>query len=256
MKIATWNLNSIRSRHERLLRWLDRHQPDVLCLQELKAPEPDFPLDPLRGAGYFAAVSGQKTYNGVAILSRSEPQDIERSFGDDVDDPQARFVAALVDDVRILSVYVPNGARVGSEKWDYKLQWLDRLKHYLDRTGDPSGALALCGDLNVATDDADVANPEVWRDSVLCHEEGRKALERVREWGLVDAFRLKHPDGGIYSWWDYRRLAFPKNDGLRIDHIYVTESLSRRVVEAEVDRQERKGKQPSDHAPVVVVLSD
>lgn len=256
MKIATWNLNSIRSRHERLLRWLDGHQPDALCLQELKAPEADFPFEPLREAGYFAAVSGQKTYNGVAILSRSEPKEVERSFGDDVDDPQARFVSALIEGVRILCVYVPNGASVGSEKWDYKLQWMGRLRNYLDRTADPAGSLALCGDLNVATDDLDVAHPELWRDSVLCHEEGRNALEQIREWGLVDAFRLKHPDGGIYSWWDYRRLAFPKNDGLRIDHICVTESLSQRVVEAEVDRQERKGKQPSDHAPVVVVLSE
>ncbi len=256
MKIATWNVNSIRSRHERLLRFLDRHQPDVLCLQELKAPESDFPFDPLREAGYFAAVHGQKTYNGVAILSRSEPKEIERSFGDDVDDPQARFVSALIEDLRVLAVYVPNGASVGSEKWEYKLQWLSRLRNYLDRTADPTSSLVLCGDLNIATDDLDVANPEPWRDSVLCHEEGRKALEHVRRWGLVDAFRLKHPGGGIYSWWDYRRLAFPKNDGLRIDHIFVTESLTSRVAEAEVDREERKGKKPSDHAPVMIVLSE
>jgi exodeoxyribonuclease-3 len=181
---------------------------------------------------------------------------VEKSFGDGVDDPQARFVAATVDDIRICSLYVPNGAVVGSDKWDYKLDWYRRLKNYLDKKVDPSSAVALCGDLNIAVDDADVANPEKWGNSVLCHEDGRRALEQIRQWGFVDAFRLKHPEGGIYSWWDYRQLAFPKNDGLRIDHIYVTEPLSKQVVSAEVDRQERKGKQPSDHAPVIVELVD
>jgi exodeoxyribonuclease-3 len=254
MKIATWNVNSIRSREERLLKWLDRHQPDILCLQELKVVEEKFPFEPIREAGYYAAVHGQKTYNGVAILSPSEPQDIDESFGDGVDDPQARFVAATVDDIRIGSLYVPNGAVVGSDKWEYKLDWFSRLRRYLEESAEPNAPLALCGDFNIATDDADVANPEKWRDSVLCHEEGRRALENVRQWGLVDAFRLKNRDGGIYSWWDYRQLAFPKNDGLRIDHIFMTEPLSKRVVSAEVDRQERKGKLPSDHAPVIVEL--
>jgi exodeoxyribonuclease-3 len=256
MKIATWNVNSIRSREERLLKWLDRQQPDVVCLQELKVTEDKFPFEALREAGYYAAVHGQKTYNGVAILSRTEPQNIEMSFDDGVDDPQARVISAVIENVRILSVYVPNGASVGSEKWDYKLEWFERLHRYLEGRADPQSPLALCGDFNIAPDDNDVAHPQVWQDSVLCHEDGRRALKKVSDWGLVDAFRLKHPEGGIYSWWDYRRLAFPKNDGLRIDHIFVTAPLTDRVVSAEVDRQERKGKLPSDHAPVIVELSD
>ncbi len=256
MKISTWNVNSVRSRLERLLSWLDRWQPDVVCLQELKAQESNFPFEPLREAGYYAAVHGQKTYNGVAILSRSEPRDIVRSFGDGIDDPEARFISTLVEGVTVLCVYVPNGASVGSEKWEYKLEWMKRLRRYLDAHADPSGSLVLCGDFNVAPEDRDMANPDSWRDTVLCHEDGRRALEHIVEWGLVDTFRLEHSEGGFYTWWDYRQLGFPKNNGLRIDHIFATESLSKKLVSAEIDRQERKGKKPSDHAPVVAVFSD
>ncbi len=243
-------------RLERALRWLDTHRPDVMCLQELKSVEEKFPFDVLREAGYHAAVCGQPTYNGVAVLSRDEPREIHKSLGDSKEDPQARFLSALVRNVRILSVYVPNGSVVGSEKWTYKLEWLGRLRAYLDAHHDPAGPLALCGDFNVAPEDRDVANPDKWRDSVLCHEQGRKALRELGEWGLVDAFRRHHSEGGLYSWWDYRQLGFPKNDGLRLDHIFVTETLARRSLAAEIDRQERKGKQPSDHAPVIASFSD
>ncbi len=256
MKIATWNVNSIRIRLDRLLGVLERHQPDVLCLQELKAVEEQFPFEPVREAGYFAAVQGQRTYNGVAIVSRSEPQDVRKSFEDGVQDPQARFVSAVVDGVRVVSVYVPNGSVVGSDKWDYKLDWMRRLRSYLDANYNPSEPLALCGDFNVAPEDRDVANPDKWRSSVLCHEGGREALRAVCEWGLVDAFRLRRTEDGLYSWWDYRQLGFPKNDGLRLDHVFVTDELAGRSQAAEVDRQERKGKQPSDHAPVLVSFSD
>jgi len=255
MRIATWNVNSIRSRLERLLEWLDRRQPDVVCLQELKTQTSAFPFEPLKHAGYSAAVHGQKTYNGVAILSRSEPRDIVRSFADGGEDAEARFVSALVDGVTVLSVYVPNGTSVGSDRWEYKLDWMRRLRRYLDTHAEPSDALLLCGDINIAPHDSDVANPDAWRDTVLCHEDGRRALEHVTEWGLVDAFRLKNREGGFYSWWDYRRLGFARNDGLRIDHIFATQSLSEKLVSAEIDRQERKGKKPSDHAPVIAVFS-
>jgi exodeoxyribonuclease-3 len=252
MKIVTWNVNSIRTRLERLLRWLDRHRPDVMCLQELKVTEERFPYEPLRAAGYSAAVNGQKTYNGVAILSRTAPEGVERVFDDGGDETQARFIAARVNGLRIASLYVPNGGTVGSEKWRYKLEWLGRLRAYLERSADPSERLVLCGDFNVAPDDKDVAHPESWANSVLCHDDVRRALAGIVDWGLVDLVRKKHPDGGVYSWWDYRMLAFPKNDGLRIDHILATASVAERLESAEVDRQERKGKQPSDHAPVVV----
>jgi exodeoxyribonuclease-3 len=254
VKIATWNVNSVRSRLERLLSWLAKVEPDIVCLQELKVTDDAFPLEPIRDAGYHAAVCGQKTYNGVAILARAEPANVERGLGDDVDDPQARLVAADVAGVRVISAYVPNGQVVGLEKYTYKLDWLRRLKEYLEQRFQPSEPLVLCGDFNVAPDDRDVANPEKWAGSVLCHQTVRDALEDVRSWGLTDVFRQHHPEGGIYSWWDYRMLGFPKNDGLRIDHIFATKPLAGRCTGAQVDRDERKGQKPSDHAPVIATF--
>ncbi len=252
MKLATWNVNSIRAREERLLRWLTTHRPDVLCLQELKVTEDAFPLLPIRSLGYHAAVHGQKTYNGVAILSREEPAEIERGFGDGGDDTQARLVAARVGSVRVVSAYVPNGQEVGSDKWAYKLDWLKRLRAWLDRRCSKGDLVAVCGDFNVAPEARDVCDPAAWEPSVLFHPGARAALEHVRAWGLVDAFRLHHDAPGLYSWWDYRMLAFPKNQGLRIDHVLLSEPLAARCTSALIDRNERKGKQPSDHAPVVV----
>jgi exodeoxyribonuclease-3 len=254
MKVATWNVNSIRSRLERLLHWLDRVRPDVVCLQELKVTDEVFPYEPIREAGYYAAVHGQKTYNGVAILSRSEPEAVKRGMGDNVDDPQARLISAELEGVRIISAYVPNAQVVGSEKYAYKLDWMRRLREHLDSQFEPSAPLILCGDLNVARDDLDVANPEKWAGSVLCHQEARDSLERIWEWGLTDVFRQHHPGGALYSWWDYRMLAFPKNDGLRIDHIFATDPMAKRCTSAEIDREERKGLKPSDHAPVIATF--
>jgi len=254
MKIATWNVNSIRSRLERLVRWLERTGPDVVCLQELKVTEEAFPFGPILDTGYHAAVCGQKTYNGVAILAREEPVHVDRGLGDGENDPQARLIAADVSGVRVLSAYVPNGQTVGSEKYAYKLDWLRRLHEHLKRRYAPSDSLVVCGDFNVAPDDRDVANPERWAGSVLCDQAAREALENVRRWGLADVFRQHHPAGGVYSWWDYRMLAFPKNDGLRIDHIFTTQRLAGRCTAAEIDRDERKGRKPSDHAPVIATF--
>ena len=252
MKIATWNVNSVRAREERLLRWLSAHRPDVLCLQELKVTEDAFPLLAVRSLGYHAAVHGQKTYNGVAILSLEEPAELERGFGDGGDEAHARLVAARVGGVRVASVYVPNGQEVGSDKWGYKLEWMKRLRAWLDRRFAASDPVAVCGDFNVAPEARDVCDPAAWEPSVLFHPDARAALEHVRGWGLVDAFRLHHEAPGLYSWWDYRMLAFPKNQGLRIDHVLLSEPLAARCTAALIDRNERKGKQPSDHAPVVV----
>ena len=254
MKVTTWNVNSIRSRLERLLRWLEKTRPDVVCLQELKATDEAFPYEVIQEAGYQAVVLGQKTYNGVAILARDEPTDVERGLGDDEEDSQARLVAADVAGVRIISAYVPNGQTVGSEKYAYKLAWMGRLRRYLEDRHRPTEPMVLCGDFNVALDDLDVANPEKWAGSVLCHPASRDAFEQVRQWGLTDVFRQHHPEGGIYSWWDYRMLAFPKNDGLRIDHILATQPLAKRCTGAEIDRDERKGQKPSDHAPVIAIF--
>jgi len=251
MKIATWNVNSVRARLERLLAWLGKVRPDVLCIQELKVTNEAFPREAVNQAGYHAAVLGQKTYNGVAILSRTEPAGVVRGIEDGVDDPQARLVSADVDGVRIINAYVPNGQEVGSEKFQYKLDWLGRLRGYLDRRCRPDEPVLLCGDFNVAPDDADVASPAEWADTVLCCPAVRAALEHVRQWGLIDAFRKHHPEGHVYTWWDYRELAFPRNDGLRLDHLFATAPLTERCMSAEVDRNERKGVKPSDHAPVV-----
>jgi exodeoxyribonuclease-3 len=252
MKIATWNVNSLRIRMERTLAWLERSAPDVVCLQELKLTDDLFPHAELEAAGYHAAVHGQSTYNGVAILSRIPPVNVVNGLGDEVADDQARLIAADIAGLRVISAYFPNGGEVGSEKWTYKLAWMARLADHLARNYDPAQPLALCGDFNVAPDDRDVARPDEWRDTAMCHPDGRSALARIAAWGLSDVFHKHHPDGGIYSWWDYRQLAFPKGNGLRIDHLYCTAALAERSVEAAVDRDERKGEKPSDHAPVWV----
>ncbi len=254
MKLVSWNVNSIRVREARLLRLLGAARPDVVCLQELKVVNEAFPFETLRDAGYHAAVHGQKTYNGVAIVSRLEPEEVERGFGDDEDDGQARLVAARIAGVHVASVYVPNGAEVGSEKWAYKLSWMKRLRRWLDRRFVRPDMVALCGDFNVAPEARDVSDPDAWEGSVLTHSEARKALQDVRAFGLVDSFRLHHEEPGFYSWWDYRMLGFPRNKGLRIDHIDLSGPLAERCTGASIERNERKGKQPSDHAPVIAEL--
>jgi exodeoxyribonuclease-3 len=254
MKLATWNVNSVRAREERLLRWLGTAQPDVVCLQELKVPDAGFPTESLRQAGYASVIHGQKTYNGVAILSRVEPTEVVRGFGDGGDDTAARLIAARLGPLRVASVYVPNGATVGSDKWDYKLDWLRRLRTWLDRCCARDELVAVCGDFNVAPESRDVCDPAAWATSVLFHPDARAALEDVCAWGLVDGFRLHTQEPGFYSWWDYRMLAFPKNQGLRIDHVLLSRPLAVRCRSAAIDRNERKGKQPSDHAPVIVEL--
>jgi exodeoxyribonuclease III len=255
VKLATWNVNSIRARLSRLLAWLDRAAPDVVCLQELKVADDEFPAAELQAAGWHAAVFGQRTYNGVAILSRDPATDVRRGFADGGDDGQSRLLAATVGGIRVLSAYVPNGQEVGSDKWTYKLAWMRRLREHLDAACDPEAPLALCGDFNVAPEDRDVARPDEWRASVLCHEDARARLREIAAWGLVDAVRLHHEGPGPWSWWDYRMLGFPRGNGLRIDHVYLTRRLAPRCAAAWVDRDERKGKLPSDHAPVLVELT-
>ena len=255
MKIATWNLNSVRAREGRLLAWLAEKQPDVLCLQELKATDEDFPTAAVEALGYQAVVYGQRTYNGVAILSRGPLVEVEKGFRDGDDDAQARLISARAGEIRVVCAYFPNGAQVGSEKFAYKLRWMERMHHHLQRSLKRDDSAVLCGDFNVAPEDRDVARPEEWKESVLCHPEARAALARIAGLGLVDLFRRHHSEGGYYSWWDYRMLGFPKNNGLRIDHILATEPLAARCSAAEIDRNERKGKQPSDHAPVVAAFS-
>jgi exodeoxyribonuclease-3 len=252
MKVATWNVNSIRARRQHVVDWLDAAQPDVLCLQELKVTDADFPYDEIRDCGYEAAVFGQKTYNGVAIVSRHPVSNVVQGLGDAEDDPQARLISAEIEGVTILSAYFPNGGEVGSDKYDYKLRWMARLRQALLKRFDPeTDQVALCGDFNVAPWDDDMGRPAEWRSSVLACDAVRDALTNVASVGLHDVVRPFHPTGGLFSWWDYRGMGFERGNGLRIDHIYCTSKLAARAIGAVVDREERARNSPSDHAPVV-----
>ncbi len=256
MKLATWNINSIRAREERLLTWLGQERPDVLCLQETKVEDAGFPIGPLKKAGYEVAMFGQRSYNGVAIASTQPLADVSRGFGDGADDDDARAIAATTHGMRVVCVYVPNGQDLASDRYPYKLAWFKRLRAYLDRTATPDQPLALCGDMNVAPDDRDVWSPEKWQGSIHCSPPERAALAEVAGFGLVDVFRQLHGDDKVYSWWDYRSIAFFKNQGLRIDLIYLTAPLVARCTACTIDRNARKGQDASDHAPVVATIGD
>jgi exodeoxyribonuclease-3 len=256
VKLATWNVNSIRARLERVVAWLEAVRPDVLCMQETKVADDAFPADELAKLGYQLAFHGQRTYNGVAILSRTPLTDVVRGFGDGDDDAQARLIAATIAGVRVMSVYVPNGESVGSEKFTYKLGWMERLRRYVAAQVTPGAPAILCGDFNVAPAPLDVHDPLAWDGHVLFSAEERAALARIVETGLVDLVRAMHPTEPMYTWWDYRMLAFPKGRGLRIDHLLVTPALAARASAVAVDRESRKGKQPSDHAAVWAEFRD
>jgi exodeoxyribonuclease III len=253
LTIATWNVNSVRARLDRFLAWLERRAPDVVCLQEIKCEDDAFPHEAVAALGYRTAVFGQKTYNGVAILSRYDLADVERGLEDHTDG-QSRVLAATTAGVRVYSLYVPNGKVVGSEAWDYKLDWYERLRAHVAARYAPTDPLVLCGDFNVAIDERDVYDADAWKGTVLYHPKIRQALAAVTDWGLVDTIRQHHTGQGPYSWWDYRALGFPRNEGLRIDHIFATAPLAERCVDAFVDREERKGAKPSDHAPVITAF--
>ncbi|MGB0680272.1 MAG: exodeoxyribonuclease III [Polyangiales bacterium] len=253
LRVATWNVNSIRVRLPRLLAWLARTKPDVLCLQELKCTEANFPFEALQEAGYAASVYGQKTYNGVALLSRQPATEVQCGFAAD-DDPQARLIAGVVQGVRVVSVYVPNGSHPDSDKYAYKLDWLARFERWLKAELETGHPLIVGGDFNIAPTDLDVASPATWQDSVLCHEAVRTAWQRLLALGLVDVFRQLHRGAAAYSWWDYRQLAFARGEGLRIDHVLASAPLTPRLQSAHIDRDERKGSKPSDHAPVITTF--
>ncbi len=254
MRLVTWNVNSIRSRLDRVVAWLENHGPDVVCLQETKTVDETFPFQALADAGYQAAVFGQKTYNGVAILSREPAAEVRRGLPGDGPDDQKRLIAAQVAGVTVINVYVPNGSHVESPKFAYKLDWLARLLSFLESDFDPGQPLVLCGDFNIAPEDRDCHDPEVWRGKVLFHPDEHAALARLKDWGLQDALRLHHQEEGIYSWWDYRAAAFRRDLGMLIDHVLVTEPLAVRCTGVTVDREERAGEKPSDHAPVTATF--
>jgi exodeoxyribonuclease III len=263
MKIASWNVNSIRARRDRFAAFLDRSAPDVLCLQELKCVEGEFPLVDVATREYEAALFGQRTYNGVAILAREPLTNVRRGFGgfgpaDALrEEGDARLIAADLGGASGLTVvcaYFPNGGEPSSDKYAYKLQWMARLAGWLAATWNPERPLVLCGDYNVAPTDLDVAKPAQWKNTVLCRTDVRAALEQIAAFGLTDLFRVAEPTAKIYSWWDYRSGAWETGEGLRIDHIYGTQPLVSRVTRAWVESSERDGDKPSDHAPVFVEL--
>ncbi|MBK9036157.1 MAG: exodeoxyribonuclease III [Myxococcales bacterium] len=254
MRLVTWNVNSIRARAARLTAWLEANRPDCVCLQETKVEDADFPTALFTDLGYHVAIHGQKSYNGVAIAARGAITDVATGLGEVELDEQARLIAATVDGVRVASVYVPNGQAVGTDKYSYKLAWLAGLRRWLDRH-DRARPLVLGGDWNIAPDDRDVHDPARWAGDVLCSEPERAGLRALLDWGLVDVFRAQHPDLRAYSWWDYRGVSFFKDQGLRIDHFLADPTVAARVSACTIDREARKGKDASDHAPVIATLT-
>ena len=254
MKLATWNVNSLKVRLPHLLDWLASAQPDVMCLQETKTEDANFPLAAIQAAGYQAAYCGQKAYNGVAILARSALTDVQHGIPRFADDPK-RVIAATINSVRVVCLYAPNGQALDSDKYVYKLRWYEALASWLQEELARQPRLAVLGDLNVAPEDRDVHNPKRWQGEVLVSEPERTALRRVAELGLADAFRLFPQPEKLFSWWDYRLLAFQRNWGLRIDHILLSRELAASCSACTIDTEPRKRERPSDHAPVIAEIS-
>ena len=253
MKLATWNVNSIKVRLPQLLQWLGEAKPDVVCLQELKIEEAGFPRAPLEQAGYRSAVNGQKTYNGVAILSRESLSGVVAGIPG-FDDPQKRVLAATVAGTRVICVYCPNGQAVGSDKYEYKLRWFAALRGYLAAELAAHPRLAVAGDFNVAPENRDVHDPKAWEGQVHVSEPERAAWRALLETGLQDSFRLFEQPEKTFSWWDYRMMAFRRNAGLRIDQILLSEPLARACAASTIDKAPRKLERPSDHAPAIAEL--
>lgn len=253
MKLVTWNVNSLNVRATQVLEWLQQEQPDVLCLQETKIQDHKFPYDDLAQIGYQAVHLGQKTYNGVAIISRHAIEDLQFDIPD-FEDEQKRVVAATIQGVRIICVYIPNGQSIGSDKYGYKLSWLNALISYIKNQLAIYPQLALLGDYNIAPEDRDVHDPSAWKDSVLVSEPERDAFKQLIQLGLHDSFRLFEQPEKLYSWWDYRMMAFRRNMGMRIDHILISTPLVRFAKASWIDKTPRKLERPSDHTPVVLEL--
>ncbi len=250
MKIATWNVNSLKVRLGHVLEWLSAHEPDVLVLQEIKQPTEAFPGDEFTAAGYRSLASGQKTYNGVAVVAKDSPEDTVTDFPG-FEDAQRRILATTIAGIRVVNLYVPNGSEVGSDKYAYKLAWLDALHDYLQAEVSRHEKLVVLGDFNIAPADEDVYDPEKWGDAILCSPGERAALERILALGLTDVYRRFDQPEKDFSWWDYRRAGFQRNAGLRIDLILANEAMTDACSASYIDKEPRAWERPSDHAPVV-----
>jgi len=250
LKIASWNVNSLNVRLPHVLAWCDGARPDILALQETKLTNDRFPVDALNEAGYRSVYSGQKTYNGVAILSREPAVDTVTDI-DGLDDPQRRILAATIGDIRIINLYVVNGSEVGSEKYAYKLHWLEQVNRFVADQVQKFEKVIVLGDFNIAPEDRDVHDPEDWHEKILCSTPERQALQTMLDFGLSDTFRLFEQEEKTWSWWDYRQAAFRRNMGLRIDLVLASKALADNCSAAYIDKEPRRQDRPSDHAPAI-----
>jgi exodeoxyribonuclease-3 len=250
MKIATWNVNSLKVRLPHVLDWLATSQADILCLQETKTIDENFPVDDIEAAGYHVVFSGQKTYNGVAIISKEQAEDIITDVSG-LDDPQRRILGATIAGTRILNLYVVNGQEVGSEKYAHKLHWLDMVTAHISEQLQQYERFIVLGDFNIAPDDRDVHDPEAWHERILCSTPERKALQKMLDLGLADTFRLFDQEEKGYSWWDYRAAGFRRNRGLRIDLVLASKVLADSCRACTIDKEPRRLERPSDHTPVM-----
>jgi exodeoxyribonuclease-3 len=250
MQVATWNVNSLRVRQDHVLDWLKAHGPDVLCLQEIKMVDEVFPADQYSNIGYHAVVNGQKTYNGVAMLSKQAMIDINLDIPG-LEDPQRRFLAGTIDDIRVINVYVPNGQDLASEKFVYKLKWFRSLHNYIKEQLQNYERLVLMGDFNITPTNDDVHDPEEWAGGIHCSDEERAVLQDLLDLGLNDSFRKFSQEPASFSWWDYRAAAFRRNRGLRIDLVLSSDRLNESCTACYIDKEPRKLDRPSDHTPVV-----
>jgi exodeoxyribonuclease III len=253
VKIATWNINGIASRLEHLLKWAASAKPDIICLQETKTVDAKFPVARIRAAGYeHIEIYGEKSYNGVAIISKHPLASVQKGFpGGDETEPR-RVIAATVRDIRIVNAYFPHGTKIGSDKFHFKIDWVDRLRTYFDENYTPDENVLLCGDTNICPHEIDIWNVRYWATRMHFTKPEREALQNLKRWGFVDVFRQMNDQPGEYTWWDtFRESSFPKNRGLRLDHIWASPPLAERCLDCWVDREPRGWDHPSDHAPVI-----
>ena len=262
MLIATWNVNSVRTRLSQIINWINQVNPDILCLQETKVIDNDFPIKPFEALGYEVIAFGQKSYNGVAIISKIESENVTKGFsgflGDQNDlnkfEDQKRLITADIKGVKIINVYVPNGSSLHSEKFDYKINWLNCLSSFLDKQEKKNELICLLGDFNIAPSNKDIHNPQRYEGGIMASEIERNALNNVLKGRLIDAFRIFEKNTGHWSWWDYRNNAYELNKGWRIDHIYISKALTSKLKSCVIDSNPRGNLQPSDHAPVMINL--